>query len=141
MAVEGSGERGELYHIELYLLNHIYNSCLSARLSAMDRRASLYPYATGGNLRPRRVEFATVVYPFRHISERVRALQSQTDDGAARALQGLPAAVPPAKRVSFPIIKVLHGHNSMEGIFFRPMAEKNDRVKKDGAKNPHGPPA
>ena len=33
------------------------------------------------------------VIPFRHISERVRALQSHPADGAARALRGLPAAL------------------------------------------------
>lgn len=49
---------------------------------------------TGGNPRPRRVGFAlAAVNPFRHISEWRRALQSQTKDGAARALRGLPAAL------------------------------------------------
>ena len=42
----------------------------------------------GGKPRPRRVGFGAAVCPFRHISERVRALQSQPADCAARATDG-----------------------------------------------------
>ena len=44
-----------------------------------DSRAFFY------NVRPRRVGFFCFVTSFCHISERVRRLQSQTTDGAARA--------------------------------------------------------